>query len=196
MSKFWELNERSDLSRRGFTLGDVIGEGNFSKVFKATYVNAKKQSTILACKRIEKSTSSDFVEGFLPREIRILSKVKHPNIIEVHSLFNNDKYVWIFMRFAEKGSLLDFLDKNGILNETRARFWFSQAVAAVKHLHSLCIAHRDLKCENLLITANLNIKLCDFGFSREFKSKDDFKTMTNCGSIGKNVLKQKIMIFI
>lgn len=95
-------------------------------------------------------------------------------------------HVWIFMRLA-KGNLLDYIDKNGVLPENRGLLWFSQMAEAVNYLHNtLSIAHRDLKCENILITENMNAKVSDFGLSRYCTNDNGhFKANTNCGSLGR-----------
>ncbi|PRD35182.1 UNVERIFIED_CONTAM: Testis-specific serine/threonine-protein kinase 1 [Trichonephila clavipes] len=82
--------------------------------------------------------SHEFSTKFLPREIEILSKIHHENIVKAR----------------------------GHLAEKETRHFFGQMVNALKYLHGLNIAHRDLKCENIMIDDNHNIKLIDFGFCR------------------------------
>lgn len=56
--------------------------------------------------------------------------------------------------------------KYGAIGEAQTRYWVRQIALAIQYLHKMYIAHRDLKCENILITYNNNVKLCDFGFTR------------------------------
>ena len=62
--------------------------------------------------------------------------------------------------------------------------WIRQIVLALKYLHDMSIAHRDIKCENVLITGNLNAKLADFGFARKWKDEEgnELISETYCGT--------------
>lgn len=78
-----------------------------------------------------------------------------------------------------------FIIKNGIIRENQARIWTRQLGLGLQYLHTLEIAHRDLKCENILVTTNYNIKIADFGFARilldEHMNSELSKTF--CGSL-------------
>lgn len=86
------------------------------------------------------------------------------------------------MRYAERGDLFDFIDQNGSIDEIQCVKWTKQIASAIQYLHILDYAHRDLKCENILITNDMNLKLSDFGFVRLFSAKDA-ASETYCGSI-------------
>ncbi|KAL0269719.1 UNVERIFIED_CONTAM: hypothetical protein PYX00_007356 [Menopon gallinae] len=167
------VSEEVTLNSRGYRLVKKLGEGSYAKVYLSEYhpVGASQQQgehkTQLACKIIDTTKAPrDFVRKFLPRELDILVKLNHPHIVHVHSIFQRRSKYFIFMRFAENGDLLDFVLKNGAVVESQARVWLRQMALGIQYLHELEIAHRDLKCENVLITANYNVKLADFGFAR------------------------------
>lgn len=90
------------------------------------------------------------------------------------------------MDYAANGDVLAYIKQHTKVDETQARIWFKQMSSAVRYMHELNFAHRDLKCENLFICASMNIKVGDFGFSR-FCLDEDFVIFSNtyCGSEGK-----------
>lgn len=176
---------------RGYLLGRPIAKGAFATVIRAKYYEPRtgdglQKSLDLACKIIDESKSKDFefLTKFLPRELQILARIEHPNIIQTHSIMRRGSRVFIFMRLAELGDLLSYIQRHGALAEERSRFWFYQMVDAIQYLHQMDIAHRDLKCENILISKNMNIKLSDFGFARHCKDKigSSILSSTFCGS--------------
>lgn len=181
----------SALERRGYKLGKKIGKGSYGDVVRSYFVDKTSGRLVeLACKYVNKSKApKDFLEKFFPREIEILTKISHPNIIGIHSILQSGSTVFIFMRWAENGDLLDYVKKNGMISEPQANLWFYQMASAVKYLHSMNYAHRDLKCENILISKHLNIKIADFGFARKCveDNNQNILSTTFCGSAGKFV---------
>lgn len=73
------------------------------------------------------------------------------------------------MEYAANGSILDLIHKGGRLSEVRACRMFKQIVAGVEYCHSIGVFHRDLKCENILLDRNNNVKIIDFGFAKKYK---------------------------
>lgn len=180
----------SALERRGYCFGRKIGKGSYGNVVAAQFDDSKSGKSIeLACKYVDKSKApKDFLEKFFPREIEILTKIVHPNIIGIHSILQSGNTVFIFMRWAENGDLLDYVKKHGAVSEAQANLWFFQMVSAIKYIHSMNYAHRDLKCENILISKHMNIKIADFGFSRKCIGKNNETVMSHtfCGSAGRS----------
>ena len=84
------------------------------------------------------------------------------------------------MEYAPKGELFDEIVKNKRLKESVAAQYLHQILSGVEYIHKNGIVHRDLKPENLLLDANNNIKIVDFGLSNQYKPGDRLKTA--CGS--------------
>ncbi|XP_037033418.1 testis-specific serine/threonine-protein kinase 6-like [Bradysia coprophila] len=178
-------SEENALSARGYELSTKLGEGAYAKVYVSVYKRSA-ETLKLACKIIdERKTTKSYVGKFLPRELDCLMKLKHPHIVHVHSIFRRNFKYFIFMRYAENGDLMDFIVQFGALTEVQARFWARQISLAVQYLHTLGITHRDIKCENVLITNNNNVKLTDFGFSRYILDANSKEVLseTYCGSL-------------
>ncbi|KAJ8950860.1 hypothetical protein NQ318_011156 [Aromia moschata] len=187
---FLRPSEELTLSSRGYRLLSKLGEGSYACVYLAELTGASdekdKANKTLACKILDISKApKDFVKKFLPRELDILAKVNHPYIIHIHSIFQRKTKYFIFMRNAENGDLLEYVLKKGPISEAQSRVWFRQMGLALQYLHDMEIAHRDLKCENVLISSNYNIKIADFGFSRIVIDNSGRKvtSTTYCGSL-------------
>lgn len=181
-------SEEQTLSQRGYRLLRKIGEGSYAQVFFTEFRTSTSEEKLrpLACKVVDVSKApKDFVKKFLPRELDILVRVNHPHIIHIHSIFQRKSKYFIFMRMAENGDLLEFILKKGPVTEAQGRVWVRQIALAIQYLHEMDVAHRDLKCENCLITSNYNIKLADFGFSRFVVDANGRKmtSATYCGSL-------------
>ncbi|XP_054016093.1 testis-specific serine/threonine-protein kinase 6-like [Hylaeus anthracinus] len=181
-------SEQAVLFARGYKFLKKLGEGSYAKVYLAEYKTESDpdRNSKLACKVIDTVRAPrDFVRKFLPRELDILVKLNHPHVVHVHSIFQRRTTYFIFMRFAENGDLLEFILKNGAVAEGQARVWIRQLVLGLQYLHELEIAHRDMKCENVLLTSNYNVKLADFGFARYVIDNRGKQVLsdTYCGSL-------------
>lgn len=88
------------------------------------------------------------------------------------------------MRYADNGDLLDFVKRNGVVPEQQSKLWFRQMASGLQYLHNKNIAHRDLKCENILLSRKFNVKLADFGFARFCIDAEGRRVLsqTYCGS--------------
>ncbi|XP_076880317.1 testis-specific serine/threonine-protein kinase 6 [Brachyhypopomus gauderio] len=168
------------LTSMGYKLGVTIGEGSYSKVKLAS---SKKHASQVAVKIVDrKKAPTEFVVKFLPRELEILRAVKHEYIVNVHELIDvGSGRIYIVMEPATTDLLQKIQEVSRISND-QARTWFSQIVSAVSHLHQKDIVHRDLKCENVLLTADNQVKITDFGFGRFASGYPELST-TYCGSV-------------
>ncbi|KAJ4949209.1 hypothetical protein JOQ06_020727, partial [Pogonophryne albipinna] len=144
-----------------YRLLKTIGKGNFAKVKLARHVLTGKEVALF-------------------REVRIMKMLNHPNIVKLFEVIETEKTLYLVMEYASGGEVFDYLVAHGRMKEKEARAKFRQIVSAVQYCHQKCIVHRDLKAENLLLDADMNIKIADFGFSNEFTLGNKLDTF--CGS--------------
>jgi 3-phosphoinositide dependent protein kinase-1 len=92
----------------------------------------------------------------------MLSNLNHPNIIKMHSTFQDNKKLYFVLEYCPNKDLSDLIKSSGRLNLETTKFYSAQIILALEYMHSKGIYHRDLKPENILLDENLNLKLCDF----------------------------------
>jgi len=120
----------------------------------------------------------------IEREIAILKQLKHSNIVELYDVFYNEPMqgcISLILEVVPNGELFDFIVARGRLKEAMARRFFRQVASGIEYLHANNIIHRDLKPENLLLDAECNIKIVDFGFSNIVRNGGELFS-TFCGS--------------
>lgn len=148
-----------------FILGRQIGAGGMGIVYLATYVETGKQ---VAVKILPPALSEDvkLLKRF-EREIGILKRLKHPNIVKYYGGGTHEGQRWYAMEYIDGGSLYDILKKRKRLTWDQAIQVGRQLTAALENAHNAGIIHRDLKPGNLFVTKKGHIKLGDFGIARD-----------------------------
>ncbi|XP_031160034.1 MAP/microtubule affinity-regulating kinase 4 isoform X3 [Sander lucioperca] len=160
-----------------YRLLKTIGKGNFAKVKLARHILTGRE---VAIKIIDKTQLNPTSLQKLFREVRIMKTLNHPNIVKLFEVIETEKTLYLIMEYASGGEVFDYLVAHGRMKEKEARAKFRQIVSAVHYCHLKNIVHRDLKAENLLLDADSNIKIADFGFSNEFTAGSKLDTF--CGS--------------
>ncbi|KAM9453719.1 MAP/microtubule affinity-regulating kinase 4 isoform 3-T3 [Salvelinus alpinus] len=160
-----------------YRLLKTIGKGNFAKVKLARHILTGKE---VAIKIIDKNQLNPTSLQKLFREVRIMKGLNHPNIVQLFEVIETENTLYLIMEYASGGEVFDYLVSHGRMKEKEARAKFRQIVSAVHYCHLKNIVHRDLKAENLLLDADSNIKIADFGFSNEFTMGNKLDTF--CGS--------------
>uniref|UniRef100_A0A3P8W2R0 MAP/microtubule affinity-regulating kinase 3 n=1 Tax=Cynoglossus semilaevis TaxID=244447 RepID=A0A3P8W2R0_CYNSE len=160
-----------------YRLLKTIGKGNFAKVKLARHILTGRE---VAIKIIDKTQLNPNSLQKLFREVRIMKILNHPNIVKLFEVIETERTLYLVMEYASGGEVFDYLVAHGRMKEKEARAKFRQIVSAVQYCHQKHIVHRDLKAENLLLDADMNIKIADFGFSNEFTLGNKLDTF--CGS--------------
>ena len=140
----------------------VVGEGAYGIVYKC---KNKETGKYVAIKRF-KEVEDDLVKKTMKRELKMLQKLHHPNVVDFQEAYKRKGNLYLVFEFVDK-NLLELLQEHPQgLDPDLIRYLIYQLCKAIKYMHDQNIIHRDVKPENLLITENMELKLCDFGFSR------------------------------
>ena len=176
-----------------YEIKGTLGKGKFGKVKLGVHKQSGKQVAI-------KIINKHFLEGVdleqIKSEIDILKIAKHPNIIKLYDVYENEKYIYIIMEYCLGGDLFSYIEKRNFkLSEERAAEIIHKLCTAVYFLHQYGIVHRDLKPENILMmdkTDNADIRLVDFGLGKMLgpgeKCNDPFGTFSY---VAPEVLEEK-----
>lgn len=162
-----------------FELLTVVGKGSYAKVLQ---VRKKDTGKIYALKILQKEhlVARNVVQNALA-ERKILANLNHPFIVSLHYSFQTHDKLYLVVDYFNGGELFYHLRKQGRFSEDIARFFVSEVVLAVEHLHANGIIYRDLKPENILLDQDGHIRLTDFGLSKEGLAKGVL-TRTFCGT--------------
>uniref|UniRef100_A0A672MUV0 non-specific serine/threonine protein kinase n=1 Tax=Sinocyclocheilus grahami TaxID=75366 RepID=A0A672MUV0_SINGR len=155
-----------------YRLLKTIGKGNFAKVKLARHILTGSEVAIKIIDKTQLNPTS-------LQKVRFTFNTKMC-VFKLFEVIETEKTLFLVMEYASGGEVFDYLVAHGRMKEKEARAKFRQIVSAVQYCHQKHIVHRDLKAENLLLDADMNIKIADFGFSNEFMVGNKLDTF--CGS--------------
>ncbi|XP_076990161.1 cyclin-dependent kinase-like 4 isoform X2 [Tamandua tetradactyla] len=140
-----------------------IGEGSYGVVFKC---RNKTSGQVVAIKKFVESEDDPVVKKIALREIRMLKQLKHLNLVNLIEVFRRKRKMHLVFEYCDH-TLLNELERNpnGVADGViKSVLW--QMLQALNFCHKHNCIHRDVKPENILITKQGIIKICDFGFAR------------------------------
>ena len=166
------ISHKTSNITKEYTFGKVIGTGSYGQVRLAVHRLTKQ---VRAVKIIQKAKVN--INALL-NEINILSKLSHPNIMQIFEVFDDNTNVYIVSEYCKGGELFDIISTKGSFTEKDACVIMKQLMSAICYSHQNNIVHRDLKPENILMdndTDDLTIKLIDWGCAQTIKSAKQSK---------------------
>jgi len=177
------MSDRCELKNVGnYIIKQILGRGAYAEVRLG---QNKLTSQQVALKIMHRRNIKDMKK--VRKEIEVLRHSalrKETHIIQILEVIESAEFIALALEYAPNGSLLDYLNakKERCLSERDAKKFFLPIVQAVRTCHRNNIIHRDLKCENILLGENMNIKLADFGFATQIHDTEE-KLNEFCGSV-------------
>ena len=181
-SRKYYLSDESEYHNWVNTIRKIVGYSNLNEIYEIRQVLGKGKFGLVklgihrgngrkvAIKIINKKLVTAIDVQQVKTEIDILKIAKHPNIIQLYDVLENENYIYIIMEYCAGGDLFSYIEKRGFrLPETRAAEIIHKLSTAVFFLHEYGVVHRDLKPENILMTdnsSNADIRLVDFGLGK------------------------------
>jgi eukaryotic-like serine/threonine-protein kinase len=183
-ARLLEENEPRLMPERigGYRLIEEIGRGGLGVVYLGERVDSDFEQNV-AVKLIKHGMDSESILRRFRVERRILASLAHPNIANLtDGGLLDDGRPWFAMEYIEGQRLTDWCDQQE-LSLNGCMHLFEQVCRAVQYAHSRLVVHRDLKPDNILVTADGTVKLLDFGIAKLLADSDDEHTQMTLAGI-------------
>ncbi|KAG7551434.1 Pentatricopeptide repeat [Arabidopsis thaliana x Arabidopsis arenosa] len=146
-----------------YELGRMIAKCTFAKLQSAVDTETGDPVALMILDK-DKVLKHKMAEQ-IRRDISTMKLINHPNVVQLYEVLASKAKIYIVLEFISGGKLFDKIKNDGRMKEDEARGYFQQLINAVDCCHSRGLYHRDLKPENLLLDAQENLKVSDFGLS-------------------------------
>ncbi|XP_019240923.1 PREDICTED: mitogen-activated protein kinase kinase kinase YODA-like isoform X2 [Nicotiana attenuata] len=146
--------------------GRLIGRGTFGHVYlgfnsESGEMCAMKEVTLFSDDAKSRESAQQ-----LGQEISLLSRLRHPNIVQYYGSEAVDDKLYIYLEYVSGGSIYKILQEYGQLGELAIRSYTKQILSGLAFLHAKKTVHRDIKGANILVDPNGRVKLADFGMAK------------------------------
>lgn len=141
----------------------LLGQGGFATVYEAQDRMLDRRVAIKQLS-IEKTKNQKNVKRFI-QEARIAAGVEHPNMVTIYGLRIQDDRIYMILEYLSGGSLQDLIEQQGKMLLGQAIKMITGICEGLAKLHAKAIVHRDIKAENILLTADGRPKITDFGIA-------------------------------
>ncbi|CAE8708421.1 unnamed protein product, partial [Polarella glacialis] len=163
---------------RGYTKIKDIGQGSYGRAVLVKDRDDKLYvMKIIDMSRMDSKQRKDAIN-----EVRVLSSLKHPYIVSYRESYTENRNLAIVMDYADGGDMHQRIQRmkaaGKIFAEDKITRWFTEATLALKYLHDKHVLHRDLKSQNLFLTAQDRLRIGDFGISKVLESTCAFAKTT------------------
>src|SRR5436305_2362371 len=162
-----------------YQLSQLLGNGGFAEVYLGEHIYLK---TSAAIKVLEMQLANDALDSFL-NEARTIARLEHPNIVRVLEFGMEGQTPYLVMSYAPNGTLRQLYPRGTILSPTSIASYVKQIAAALQYAHDRKLIHRDIKPENMLLGANNEVLLSDFGLAIVAKSANSIHLQDRAGTI-------------